>query len=144
MNVLVTSSAAVRSLNQQFRGQNKATDVLSFPTSSIAQGPGKRATLVGEIAISAEIAAQNAARFGHSPAEEIRILTLHGVLHLAGFDHERDNGLMARTEAMLRRALGLSAALTERVEPLRLRALSKEPSKSRRGGAKGVKTRRTL
>jgi probable rRNA maturation factor len=117
VNVLVTSSAVVRGLNRQFRGQNKATDVLSFPTlASSGAGLGKRARPVGEVAISADIAVQNATRLGHSPAQEIKILALHGVLHLAGFDHERDNGEMARKEAKVRRALGLPLALIERVQ----------------------------
>ena len=114
VNVLVTGSAAVRSLNRQFRGKNKATDVLSFPAASPAEGPRNRPGLAGEIVISADIAAQNAVRLGHSPAHEIRILTLHGILHLAGMDHERDNGEMARQEARFRRMLKLPAALIER------------------------------
>lgn len=113
-DVLVTGSAAMRALNRQFRGKNQATDVLSFPAaSSPANGARRRA---GEIAISADIAARNAARFGHSAAEEIKILTLHGLLHLAGLDHERDNGEMARKEMRLRQALGLPAALIQRTE----------------------------
>jgi probable rRNA maturation factor len=117
VNVLVTTSSAMRLLNLQFRGQNKATDVLSFPAaspaSSIAAANGKKA-FAGEIAISAEIAAQNAARLGHSVALEIKVLVLHGILHLAGFDHERDNGQMARKETKCRRALRLPLSLTER------------------------------
>ena len=118
VNVLVTSSAAVRSLNRQFRHRNKATDVLSFPFVPAA-GPLKAATnksprLAGDVAISADIALQNAVRLGHPAPQEIKILTLHGILHLAGFDHERDNGEMAGKEAKLRIALGLPAALIER------------------------------
>jgi len=119
VNVLVTTSAAVRSLNHQFRGQNKATDVLSFPSTSSASKTRKAATLAGDVAISADIALQNSIRLGHPVSQEIKILALHGLLHLAGFDHERDNGEMARTEAKLRRALRLPAALIERVEPER-------------------------
>lgn len=117
VDVLVTGSAAVRSLNRQFRSKNKATDVLSFPAlaSSVAEFP-RRSKVAGEIAISADLAAQNAIRLGHSPAQEIKVLALHGILHLAGFDHERDNGEMARKEAKLRRALGLPAALIERAQ----------------------------
>lgn len=125
VNVLVTGSAAVRSLNRQFRGKNKATDVLSFPFTSTGSAP-RNAKLAGEIAISADIAAQNAARLGHSPAQEIRVLTLHGILHLAGMDHERDNGEMARKEAMFRRMLKLPAALIERTQG------GSEPTKPRR------------
>ncbi|HEX3821783.1 MAG TPA: rRNA maturation RNase YbeY [Candidatus Sulfotelmatobacter sp.] len=111
VNVLVTTSSAMRALNSQFRGKDKATDVLSFPTESDSRG---RKRLAGEIAISADIAAHNAKRFGHSAALEIRVLVLHGILHLAGFDHERDNGAMARKEVKLRQALHLPLALIER------------------------------
>jgi probable rRNA maturation factor len=68
----------------------------------------------GDVAISAEIAAQNARRLGHTVADEIRILTLHAMLHLAGYDHERDNGEMERKEARLRKSLGLPVGLLER------------------------------
>jgi probable rRNA maturation factor len=113
VNVLVTSSAAVRALNRQFRGKNKATDVLSFPHASPASR-GERQKLAGDIAISADIARENSVRLGHPVAQEIKVLALHGILHLAGFDHERDNGEMARKEATLRRALRLPPALIER------------------------------
>ena len=116
VNVLVTSSAAVQSLNRQFRSQNKVTDVLSFPSTSPSMESRKRPKLAGEIAISADIALQNSARLGHPAAQEIKILALHGILHLAGFDHERDNGEMASKEATLRRALRLPAGLIERVQ----------------------------
>ena len=129
VNVLVTSSAAVRSLNRQFRDLNKATDVLSFPfAASALQGP-RRAELAGEIAISADIARQNAGRLRHPVAQEIKILALHGILHLAGFDHERDNGEMARKEATLRRVLKLPVALIERAQSERGHAASSLPTK---------------
>jgi|SRR5579859_570707 len=124
VNVLVTSSASLRSLNREFRGKNKATDVLSFPATLPANEHSRRPGLAGEIAISADIALQNAIRLGHAPAEEIKILMLHGILHLAGMDHERDNGEMARKEATLRRTLGLPASLIERS--------ARDPVKSRR------------
>lgn len=112
VNVLVTTSSAMRALNLQFRGKNKPTDVLSFPAS---MDTAKRQNgLAGEIAICAEIAAQSAAQLGHSTALEVKILVLHGILHLAGFDHERDNGEMARKEEKCRRLLRLPLSLTER------------------------------
>ena len=98
-NLLVTSSAAVRSLNQRFRSQNKATDVLSFPAASSISASRNAKKLAGEIAISADIALNNAFRLGHPAVDEVKILALHGILHLAGFDHERDHGEMARKEA---------------------------------------------
>ncbi len=112
VNVLVTTSTAVRSLNRQFRGKNKATDVLSFPAAQ----SGAAAKLAGEIVISADIAAANARRYGHPAAAEVKILALHGILHLAGFDHERDRGEMARKEAKLRHDLHLPASLIERAQ----------------------------
>jgi len=116
VNVLVTSSSAVRSLNRQFRNQNKATDVLSFPAPAPSRDSRNRPRLAGEVAISADIALQNSLRLGHPVGQEIKILALHGILHLAGFDHERDNGEMARKEQTLRRTLKLPAALIERVQ----------------------------
>lgn len=116
VNVLVTTSTAVRGLNRRFRDKDKPTDVLSFPAESPRKAQQAPPSLAGDVAISADIAAKNAARLGHSPAVEIKILALHGILHLAGFDHERDNGQMARKEAKLRAALGLPSALIERTQ----------------------------
>ena len=114
VDVLVTGNGDMRSLNQRFRGKNKPTDVLSFPSESSANG--RRNPFAGEIAISAEIALDNARRLGHAGALEVKVLVLHGILHLAGFDHERDNGEMASQEAYLRRVLRLPLSLTERGE----------------------------
>ncbi len=114
VNVLVTSSAEMKSLNRRFRGKDKPTDVLSFPAES-----GAQKQFAGEIAISAEIASQNARALRHSPAEEIKILVLHGVLHLGGYDHECDNGQMARREKQLRAKLHLPVGLIERTGPSR-------------------------
>jgi probable rRNA maturation factor len=123
VNILLTSSAEMRTLNLRFRKKNKTTDVLSFPSAS-SLGNHARQEFAGEIAISADIASGNAAMLGHSPAIEVQILALHGILHLAGFDHERDNGQMARKEGKLRRKLGLPSSLTERGEPRGRRVLS--------------------
>ncbi|HEY2362902.1 MAG TPA: rRNA maturation RNase YbeY [Candidatus Angelobacter sp.] len=109
VNVMVTSSREMRSLNRRFRGKDKATDVLSFPPmADFADG------LAGDVAISGDIASKNARVLGHAAVEEIKILALHGVLHLAGYDHENDNGEMVREENRLRRLLGLSTGLIER------------------------------
>lgn len=142
VNVLVTSSAALRSLNRQFRSQNKATDVLSFPSTSSSSQSRKPAKLAGEVAISADIALQNSFQLGHPVSQEIKILTLHGILHLAGFDHERDNGEMARKEATLRRALRLPAALIERVEPERVEPERVKPERVQPSRRQSSKLRR--
>ena len=113
VNVLVTSSAELRSLNQRFRRANKATDVLSFPAQQVSLQTKR---VAGEVAISADIARENARHLGHSVADEVKILVLHGILHLAGFDHERDNGEMARKESRLRRQLKLEGSLIGRTQ----------------------------
>jgi probable rRNA maturation factor len=109
VTALVTTNRALRVLNERYRGKDQPTDVLSFPAEPIAVHD-----FAGDVAISAEIAAQNARRLGHSLPEEIKVLALHGVLHLAGYDHERDRGEMARKEEHLRKQLGLPVALIER------------------------------
>jgi probable rRNA maturation factor len=114
VDVLITGSAAMRAMNARFRKKDKATDVLSFPSELQGQKRNGARAFAGEIAISADIATQNAMRLGHSAAIEVKILVLHGILHLAGFDHERDNGQMARKEAKLRKVLRLPTALIER------------------------------
>ncbi|MGH9501559.1 MAG: rRNA maturation RNase YbeY [Terriglobales bacterium] len=109
VNVLVTGSSELRSLNRRFRAKDQPTDVLSFPP-----GPCFVNGLAGDIAISADIAKRNARRLGHTAAQEIKILVLHGVLHLVGYDHERDDGTMAGREMNLRRLLKLPLGLIER------------------------------
>jgi len=110
VHVLLAGDATLRRLNRQFRGKNEATDVLSFPAGGDA-GLG----VAGDLAISLETAARQAARFGHSLRDEVRVLLLHGVLHLAGFDHEADAGEMAEREAELRRELGVAEGMIARV-----------------------------
>jgi len=115
VNVLVTNSSELRALNRRFRGADKATDVLSFPSPQLERSKSRR--VAGDVAISADIARENSARLSHTLADEVKILALHGILHLAGFDHERDNGEMARREGRLRRQLKLEAGLIEREQP---------------------------
>jgi probable rRNA maturation factor len=110
VTVLLTTDAAIRKLNRQFRGKNKATDVLSFP----AEGPGTEG-IAGDVAISVTTAMGQAAEQGHSLSTEIKVLILHGLLHLAGYDHEADDGKMARRERLLRGRLELPQGLIERV-----------------------------
>ncbi len=134
VSILVTGSAELRRLNRRYRRQDKATDVLTFP----AGGNSVRASrphppLAGDIAISAEVAAENARRWGHSAAAEVKILILHGLLHLAGLDHDdaRDRGQMARREETLRRRLGLPGSLIGRNSR---RASRPRPHRRRREG----------
>jgi probable rRNA maturation factor len=132
VNVLVTASSEMRVLNRRFGGKDKPTDVLSFP--ALAQI--ERGKFAGDVAVCADIAASNALRLGHSAVKEVKILTLHGVLHLAGYDHESDNGRMARKESKLRRQLGLPTGLIERNKQAGTRGPSvPKPRASSRGAA---------
>ncbi|HXA52492.1 MAG TPA: rRNA maturation RNase YbeY [Candidatus Acidoferrum sp.] len=106
-DTLITGDAELQRLNRQYRGKDYATDVLSFPDETTAR--------LGDLAISAGRARAQARDFGHSTETEIRILMLHGVLHLAGMDHESDSGAMARAEKRWRARLGLPNGLIERV-----------------------------
>ena len=111
VEVLLTSDAELKRLNKAFRGKNKATDVLSFPTpEEISEEHA------GDLAISLETAARQAAELGHTLKDEVKILMLHGLLHLDGEDHETDNGEMAARELELRKVLKLKSTLIERVE----------------------------
>lgn len=111
VEVLLAGDTVLKRLNRQFRGKNKATDVLSFPGA-----PDLAAVHAGDLAISLETAARQAAEHGHTLRDEVRVLLLHGLLHLDGMDHEVDGGEMAAREAGLRRRLRLPAGLIARAE----------------------------
>jgi len=107
VGVRLISNSEMRRMNAWFCGKDKPTDVLSFPAETIPD-------YAGDIAISADYARDNARRLGHSINDEIKVLILHGMLHLAGFDHETDKGEMALRERALRKKLQLPSTLTER------------------------------
>ena len=106
MTVAIVSDARLRALNRQYRKKNKVTDVLSFPSDEHG--------FLGDVVISSGVAARQARAAGHSLATELRVLALHGLLHLLGYDHERDDGRMARLERRLRKRGGLREGLIER------------------------------
>ena len=110
VSVLLTGDEQLRAMNRQFRGLDKPTDVLSFPAlleaANGAQG--------GDLAISLDTAAIQAADHGHTLQMEVKVLILHGLLHLAGYDHERDRGQMRRRETLLRKQFALPSGLVER------------------------------
>ncbi|MCA1584442.1 MAG: rRNA maturation RNase YbeY [Acidobacteria bacterium] len=159
VTVALVSDGRMKALNRTYRGQDYATDVLSFPTvesHADGDGPGtggrrrssSRTTgstsasplpsadghgdgFLGDIVIAAGVATRQADEAGHSLQVEIRILALHGLLHLLGYDHETDAGEMSRVEARLRKKAGLGGGLIERVSGrpsahARLRTRSKQ------------------
>jgi probable rRNA maturation factor len=103
----ITNDAELQALNARFLGKDYPTDVLSFPS-------GPESTHSGDLAISLERARAQARDWKHPPEDEIRILMLHGVLHLLGMDHESDDGRMRRAELRWRRKFGLPNGLIER------------------------------
>lgn len=104
---LLTNDREMQRLNKDFLGHDYPTDVLSFPAVDATNG-------LGEIAISVERASAQAEEFGHAPIDELRILMLHGFLHLTGMDHERDRGEMESAEEQWRLAFGLPRSLIAR------------------------------
>ena len=151
VEVLLTSDAELKRLNRSFRGKNKATDVLSFP-AFIPEGiPAFPAGFpmpdtAGDLAISLETAFRQAASFGHSLEDEVRILLLHGLLHLSGLDHETDNGEMAAREAQLRDQLRLPNGLIARtvgteIQPTKVTKQKLPASKS---AAKKILAKKTV
>ena len=110
VSIAVVSDRRMRALNRQFRGKDVATDVLSFPASHI---PGVSAFL-GDIVIASGVATRQAREAGHPVSTELKVLALHGLLHLLGYDHDIDDGKMARAEARLRKKAGLREGLIER------------------------------
>ena len=105
---LISDNTMAR-FNKTFRKKQGPTDVLSFPVNG--KRPSQRAEYIGDIAISPETARRNARRFSRSFPLEMRILILHGMIHLAGFDHETDQGEMDRLERRLRKRLGVAGRL---------------------------------
>ena len=116
--VALVTDAHIHKLNSQYRRKNAPTDVLSFPADgSQVPDPGSRHTkFLGDIVIATGVARRQGLAAGHSYQAELRVLALHGLLHLLGYDHDSvdDSGRMARRERQLRRRGGLQAGLIER------------------------------
>jgi probable rRNA maturation factor len=122
VTVALVTDAEMKKWNRAFRGKNRPTDVLSFPVRRSSPKRRARKTAaqpeasaetgdgpyLGDIAIAPAVARENAARFGRTFETEMRILILHGILHLMGYDHETDSGQMERRERVLRRDLGIA------------------------------------
>jgi probable rRNA maturation factor len=141
VSIALVSDGLMRRLNAAYRGERHATDVLSFrtgsppprqlrppnararrsspPASSPTPGSfrGQRVVHLGDLAIARGVAGRQARRYGHSLSVELRVLALHGLLHLLGYDHETDTGTMGRLEECLRRRARLPTGLVARAHP---------------------------
>jgi len=144
VEILLAGDATLRRLNRDFRAKDKPTDVLSFPAPS-----GFAGTHAGDLAISLQTAHRQATEHGHTLADEVRVLLLHGLLHLSGMDHETDSGEMAARESTLRKSLKLASGLIDRTHknstrpkppqiPLKTKRRLKAPLKSTLKSSRGV------
>ena len=127
VSLALVSDATIRALNRDYRGVDRPTDVLSFPMTApgrpregrrrAAGQPATVSDFLGDVVIARGVARRQAARAGHSELTELRVLALHGLLHLLGYDHEHDAGGMLAAERRLRRKGGLREGLIERSGP---------------------------
>jgi probable rRNA maturation factor len=116
VSVCLVTNAQIAKWNRAYRDKNKPTDVLSFPAdrapdrhrTNARVKAGATSTYLGDIAIAPAVARRNARLYGRTLDQELRILILHGILHLMGYDHETDTGQMERREQRLRRSLGIA------------------------------------
>jgi probable rRNA maturation factor len=141
VEVLLAGDRTLRRLNREFRGKNKATDVLSFPAMAEMTG-----VFAGDLAVSLETAQRQAAEHGHSLRDEVRVLLLHGLLHLSGMDHEVDDGEMAEREGLLRKELRLPSGLIARVEGFSRspKGMTERKARTKASDAKGAKLKGKL
>ena len=114
VTIVLVGDAAMRRLNREWRGKDHATDVLSFPADDETPRVRGRIRHLGDVVIATGVAARQAREARHAYGTELKVLALHGLLHLLGYDHETDSGRMARAERRLRRKGGLPAGLIER------------------------------
>jgi len=112
VEIAIVSDRRMQSLNREYRKKDMPTDVLSFPATAGRRRPADG--FWGDIAVAAGVAARQARAEGHALSVELRVLALHGLLHLLGYDHEVDKGLMGRVEDRLRKRGGLSSGLVAR------------------------------
>lgn len=110
IELVLVSDETMREINRDLRNCDHATDVLSFPLEAIPHAP------LGSVVINASLAQENALKLGHSLENEIALLFIHGVLHLLGYDHEKDKGEQRQKEGELIKAFNLPLSLIERVQ----------------------------
>jgi probable rRNA maturation factor len=110
IELIITNNDEIQNINYEYRGKNSPTDVLSFPYEDMPMAP------LGSIVISSEYVVQKAQEFGHTHADELTLLFIHGLLHLLGYDHEVDNGEMRKKEEELIQKFHLPKSLIVRTQ----------------------------
>jgi probable rRNA maturation factor len=105
VELILTTDEEIKELNKKYRNKDKATDVLSFPLENMPGMP------LGSIVISVDTAKKGAEEFGHSLEDEIKLLFIHGLLHLLGYDHETDDGEMREKEKEIIKKFDLPPSL---------------------------------
>jgi probable rRNA maturation factor len=133
VSVLLATDESIRILNRDFRRKDKATDVLSFPAVDAGVPGGSK--LAGDLAVALGVASRQAEEHGHALQIELKILLLHGLLHLAGYDHETDTGQMARKESILRKQLDLPVGLIQRSNGTAVKQTPKKSAKKKATGS---------
>lgn len=108
IELILTDNDEIAVINAEFRGIDKPTDVLSFPSDPFPGAP------LGSIVISVDKVASVAQELGHNEEDELALLFIHGLLHLLGYDHEVDNGEMRAKEIELIERFNLPKSLIVR------------------------------
>ena len=111
VELVICTNDTIQTLNQEHRGKNISTDVLSFPLEAFFTDQSDFQMSLGSIVISSSFVEQKADELGHSNQDELSLLFIHGMLHLLGFDHEVDDGEMRSREEELIRAFDLPKSL---------------------------------
>lgn len=114
IELIVTDNISIQELNQEYRGKNLPTDVLSFPMDTSFTEASIFGVPLGSIVISEDFVKEKASEFGHTIQDELSLLFIHGLLHLLGFDHEVDNGEMREKEEEIIKTFDLPSSLIVR------------------------------
>jgi len=109
--LIVVNNEEIKEINKEYRNIDKATDVLSFPLDVVCEGMP-----IGSIIISADKVKEGAKYYNHLELDEFKLLFIHGLLHLIGYDHEVDKGEMRAKEQEIINKFNLPKSLIVRVE----------------------------
>lgn len=111
IELIITNNESIRELNREYREKNNPTDVLSFPLETPFTEQSVFDIPLGTIVISADFVKEKAKTYGHAEQDELKLLFIHGLLHLLGYDHETDDGEMRQKEREIIEQFGLPSSL---------------------------------